>query len=82
MACEIYFNKVLKKKASVMKRLQFQYSTIKSKCLGVNSRNMQDLYVKFKMKVDFPSGPVVRNLHSVLKDCDVLCVVLTVNVLY
>ena len=43
---------------------------------------MQDLYVKFKMKVDFPSGPVVRNLHSVLKDCDVLCVVLTVNVLY
>ena len=65
MACEIYFNKVLKKKASVMKRLQFQYSTIKSKCLGVNSRNMQDLYVKFKMKVDFPSGPVVRNLTRV-----------------
>ena len=65
MACEIYFNKVLKKKISIMKRLQFRYSTIKSKCLGVNSRNMQDLYVKFKMKTDFPGGPVVNNLSQV-----------------
>ena len=66
MACEIYFNKVLKKKISIMKRLQFLHSTIKSKCLGVNTRNLQDLYVKFKMKMDFPGGPLVKNLTWVL----------------